>query len=213
MSTKQNRAARLHAIAEELGVDPELVGVVGKGIRSDEAIREAVKAYIADQVKVDPEPEPEPSTEPKKPRKASLTLSQRRALLRLQDAGREGIVPAAAFRALPFVHLVDVGLAIQDGDAYRLTPIGEDRADEINPGYRVWASGETVVGDGTKPSFDGVVRPPAGTYRQTKAEAAAAKAKADAEAAAKQAEEDAAKKDEDEDEKDAETETTEVVTA
>lgn len=46
-----------------------------------------------------------------KPKKAPLTLSQRRAMLRLAEAGKAGIVPKTDFNALPFIHLVGVGLA------------------------------------------------------------------------------------------------------
>lgn len=46
-----------------------------------------------------------------RPKKASLTLSQRRAMLNLAEAGESGVVPKTGFNALPLQHLVDVGLA------------------------------------------------------------------------------------------------------
>lgn len=162
-STKSNRAARLHAIATELGVDPELVAAVGKGVRKDDDIKSAVQAHLDGQ-KADPatptgeDPESNASDKPaeKKERKASLTLSQRRALLRLLD--EESIQPATAFKALPFEHLVEVGYAESsqtddtEGEAsYTLTPKGKERAESINPGYRIWSAGETVAGDPNRP--------------------------------------------------------------
>lgn len=178
-----NRAARLHTIASEMGVDPELVGVCGRGLRSDDKIRAAVQAYLDAQAG-------ESTTETKKERKPGLTLSQRRALLRLLD--EDSVVPQSAFRALPYEHLVEVGLAVKgEGDdaAYSLTDEGQERAESINPGYRVWAAGETVVlddeGNPVVRDEDGnPVRPPAGTHRQTKAEREAERAAQEAAAKA-----------------------------
>lgn len=90
----------------------------------------------------------------------SLTLSQRRALLRGLDADGTVVRVASAFRAQPFAHLVEVGYAVctsQDGLSFRLTAAGRERAIAINPGYRAWAPGETVAADAT--------RPVAGTHR------------------------------------------------
>lgn len=166
MSNKQNRAARLHAIATELGVDPELVGVVGKGIRNDDAIRDAVRAHLAATA-----PAPEADDAPKK-KKAGLTLSQRRALLRLLD--EDGVAPATAFKALPYEHLVEVGYAVLTDGTYTLTDEGVERAEAVNPGYRVWSAGETVVLDAdgqpvVRDENGNAIRPPAGTARAAKA--------------------------------------------
>jgi hypothetical protein len=176
MGTQQNRASFLHAIAADLQVDPELVGTVAKGMRSEAKIRQAVAAYLSheapgvdepvsqqneetsDETPADaPSTEPQPSEETpkaKKPAKPGLTLSQRRALLRLQDAG--SVTPASAFKALPYLHLVDCGYADVDADAatdgvYTLTAEGRDRAASVNPGYRVWSAGETVADDPSRP--------------------------------------------------------------
>lgn len=99
---------------------------------------------------------------PKKEKAAPLTLSQRRALLRLQQTGVW--FPTTGFAALPFEHLADHGLADRvDGGGFRPTEKG--RAREINPGYATWSAGETVAND---PS-----RPVAGTTRVEKARAIA----------------------------------------
>lgn len=103
---------------------------------------------------------------------ASLTLSQRRALLRLSDEGL--VVPATAFKALPLEHLASVGYAKRserkDGTAsFKLTKKGQERAAAINPLYRDWSAGETVVAideDGN-PTTE---RPVAGTHRAAKVE-------------------------------------------
>jgi hypothetical protein len=159
-----NSTARmLHAIAEELGCDPELVGVVRSELklRKRVDIVEAVKARLSREEPVVDEP-----TEPKV-KKASLTLSQRRALLRLLD--ERAIRPASGFKALPFEHLVAVGYATAMTDepegecVYTLTEAGVERAQSINPGYRIWSSGETVAGDPN--------RPVAGTHRTKRIEA------------------------------------------
>lgn len=204
MSSRSNRATRLHAIATEMGVDPELVGVLGKGLRNDDAIRDAVRKHL-DEAKAREESKPAATAEPK-PKKAGLTLSQRRALLRLLDAMDEGVSPASAFKSLPYEKLVDVGYAdrtILDENSddvtndagigvYTLTDEGLDRAMSINPGYRVWASGETVVLDDEgnpvviDPETGLPIRPPAGTHRTAKQAEAAAKAEAEAKAAAEQ---------------------------
>lgn len=88
----------------------------------------------------------------------SLTLSQRRALLRGQDAEGRVVTVASAFRAQPFRHLVAVGYAVETSElSFRLTAAGRARADAVNPGYRAWAAGETVVADASRPT--------AGTHR------------------------------------------------
>jgi hypothetical protein len=114
---------------------------------SSDELRAMCAARMAPPV----EPVVEEPVETPKPRKAGLTLSQRRALLRLLD--EDAIVPATAFKAMPFEHLVEVGYAeLDDEGAYRLTAEGVERAETINPGYRVWASGETVAGDPNRPA-------------------------------------------------------------
>lgn len=88
----------------------------------------------------------------------TLTLSQRRALLRGLDADGKVVAVASDFRAQPFRHLVTVGYAVETSAlSFRLTAAGTRRAIAVNPGYRAWASGETVVDDDT--------RPVAGTHR------------------------------------------------
>jgi hypothetical protein len=73
-----------------------------------------------------------------------LTLSQRRALLRLLDDA-PFTVPSR-FNALPYEHHVDVGYATKDDHGcFRLTPAGRERAEGINPGYRDWEPGGSVV--------------------------------------------------------------------
>lgn len=74
----------------------------------------------------------------------SLTLSQRRALLRLLDDA-PFVVPSRQGRQ-PYDHAVDVGYATRDQHGqYRLTPDGRARAEGVNPRYRDWAPGGTVV--------------------------------------------------------------------
>lgn len=180
MASKQDRpsntATMLHSIAEELGCDPELVGVVKKELklRSRADILHATQERLATMAAQDePAADATPSDEPKqkKERKASLTLSQRRALLRLLDSNDDGVAPASDFKALPYEHLVGVGYAEKheaDDTAcgfYTLTSKGTERAQAINPGYRVWSSGESVAGNEN--------RPVAGTHRAAKAEAEA----------------------------------------
>lgn len=115
--------------------------------------RELVKAYKAEE-------------RANRPKKAPLTLSQRRAVLNLADAGKTGIVPKTGFNALPLDHLVGVGLAetfettkdvvtkVKEGEGddektvertdqvpatgYRLTDTGRERAGEINPKWKDW---------------------------------------------------------------------------
>lgn len=167
MATKNNAAARIHAIATELGCDPELVGAIRKeaGIRRFDALKAAVVAHLSRETATD-EPVSEDQPSEPKVKKASLTLSQRRALLRLLD--ERAIRPASGFKALPFEHLVSVGYATAMTDEpegeclYTLTESGVERAQSINPGYRIWSSGETVAGDPT--------RPIAGTYRTKRIE-------------------------------------------
>jgi hypothetical protein len=218
---RETRASKLHAIADELGVAPELVASIAKErklkVTQKDAIIEAVKAYIAAQEGKDDGKTGDTTPKPEKKKKAGLTLSQRRALLRLLDAMDEGISPDSPFRALPYEHLVEVGYATvaDSGDGeqddsgdpirvYTLTDEGLERAESINPGYRDWSSGETVVldADGNPAVVDSEtgepIRQPHGTHRAAKAAEQAAKAKAEAEAkakadaeAAKQAEKDA----------------------
>lgn len=69
----------------------------GDGLTRQHA-RDAVKAFKAEE-------------RANRPKKAPLTLSQRRALLNLGDAKAKGVVPKTPFNALPLQHLVDVGLA------------------------------------------------------------------------------------------------------
>lgn len=111
-----------------------------------------------------------------KQRTPGLTLSQRRALLRLLDEGSH--TPASEFRALPFVYLVEVGYAKQKGDAFSLTKAGQARAESVNPGYRDWSAGETVVTDGEGNVAETNPRPKHGTHRAERALAMAAAAKA-----------------------------------
>lgn len=156
-------ARMYHNVAADLDCAPELVGKIAKELklRKKDDVKAAVSAHLSREAKVDePSAEtPASDDQPKKERKAGLTLSQRRALLRLLDEGT--IVPASAFKALPFVYLTEVGLARPIGEGYALTDAGSTRAQEINPGYRTWAAGETVAGDPT--------RPPAGTKRVVEA--------------------------------------------
>lgn len=73
-----------------------------------------------------------------------LTLSQRRALLRLLDDA-PFVVPST-FNAKPYEHAVSVGYATRDHvGQYRLTSAGRERAETVNPGYRDWAPGGSVV--------------------------------------------------------------------
>jgi hypothetical protein len=118
-----------------------------------EAARELVKARKAE-------------LRANRPKKAPLTLSQRRAVLNLADAGKKGLVPKTGFNALPLDHLVGVGLAetfqtktdkvekVTEGEGddkktvektvkvdatgYRLTDAGIERAKEINPKWQTW---------------------------------------------------------------------------
>jgi hypothetical protein len=166
---KANAAARIHAIAEELGCAPELVAAVRAELklRKFDDVRHAVIERLSSASAKGETTEPASGGDKKK--KAGLTLSQRRALLRLLDEA--GVAPASAFKALPYEHLVGCGYAVAaetEGDdtvaAYTLTDEGRERAESINPGYRVWAQGESVVEGGTL-NADGERRPPAGTKR------------------------------------------------
>ena len=149
-------ARTLHAIAEELGCDPELVAAQAATHkpRSTADLKALVVAYLANEAPKVDEPveddEPAPRT-----KRASLTLSQRRALVKLQAEPQN---PPSAFRALPYDYLETVGLArrLEDG-TFVLTHAGVERAAEINPLYVRWSAGESVAGDPT--------RPPAGTHR------------------------------------------------
>lgn len=110
-----------------------------------------------------------------RPKKAPLTLSQRRALLKLGDAGAKGIVPKTDFNALPYQHLVGVELAETktvkvdgpeivvkgEGDkpdttkpgpkveatAYVLSATGKERVKEINPKWLDWKPDATPAAD------------------------------------------------------------------
>lgn len=72
-----------------------------------------------------------------------LTLSQRRALLHLLDYA-PFTVESRQTRAA-YDHQVDVGYATLSDDGYRLTDAGRARAESVNPGYRDWKPGGTVV--------------------------------------------------------------------
>lgn len=200
-------ARTIHAIADELKVDPELIGslILEHKLRSKDAVRKAVADYLAGASNgASSTPETESTPRKKKP---GLTLSQRRALLRLLDADIDGVSPATAFKSLPYEHLERVGLAERqvDGEGddavtrFVLTDEGHERAVSINPGYRVWSSGETVVLDDEgnpvikDPETGEPIRPPAGTTRAQRAAQAKAKAEADAAAAAAKAQADAEK--------------------
>lgn len=170
---KQNAATRIHAIATELGCDPELVAAVRAELklRKFDDVRHAVIERLSQARTTETTDEPTQVGDKKK--KAGLTLSQRRALLRLLDEG--SIAPATGFKALPFEHLVGCGYAVAaetEGDdsvaAYTLTDEGRERAESINPGYRVWAAGESVVEGGTI-NAEGERRPAAGTRRVVEA--------------------------------------------
>jgi hypothetical protein len=161
--TRRTFASVCHEVAERFGLDPERVGVLAveagcKRVRDEKRLVEAVEAWIAAEA-ARQDDTPKADATPKQPRakQPGLTLSQRRALLRLLDA-EDGIAPATAFKALPYDHAVECGYATRDEHGvYRLTDAGTVRAESVNPGYRVWASGETVAGDDS--------RPPAGTAR------------------------------------------------
>ena len=165
-------ARMFHSIADEFGCAPELVGSLAREakLRKKDDVRERVREHLIETGELE---------RPK--RKGGLTLSQRRAMLRLLD--EERIVPESDFRAQPFRKLVDLGYAATDGDGFVLTEEGQERAESINPGYRVWAAGESVAG------AEG--RAEAGTHRAKRAEEAA-KTAAEAAAKAAQAEEAAA---------------------
>ncbi len=120
----------------------------------------------ARDVAVEVEPIAVPETpvetpEAKPARKAKLTLSQRRALLRLQDAG--SIRPESGFRALPFVYLGSVGLAVETDGEWGLSEAGIARAAEINPGYLDWRAGGSVKGGTFVPD---VVKPGTSAARE-----------------------------------------------
>jgi hypothetical protein len=155
MSTKNNAAARIHAIAEELGCAPELVARIRAehGIRRFDALQVAVEAHLSSAARETAsadDPSETPADATPKERKASLTLSQRRALLRLLD--ETTVTPASAFKALPYDRHVEAGYATVTDGAYTLTAKGRERAETLNPGYRVWSAGETVAGDPTRPT-------------------------------------------------------------
>lgn len=105
-----------------------------------------------------------------RPKKAPLTLSQRRALLKLGDGPQ---TPSTEFNKLPYEHLVSVGLAQTktvkvdgptikettgegddkktvekpgpkvDATQYSLTDTGKERVTEINPKWRDWKPAAT----------------------------------------------------------------------
>lgn len=166
---QSSRARMLHAIAEELGTSPEQVAAVAVELKlkKRDDIKAAVLAHLSRETTTDePVSQADGESDTPKPKKASLTLSQRRALLRLLD--ERAIRPASGFKALPFEHLVSVGYAtamtdVDDDEClYTLTESGVERAQSINPGYRIWSSGETVAGDPN--------RPVAGTHRTKRIE-------------------------------------------
>lgn len=90
-----------------------------------------------------------------KVRAAKLTLSQRRTLLVLADGP---VVPASAFRALPLEYLASVGLAVETDGVYTLTDAGSARAASINPAYRDWKAGGSVVGGSFAPDRLGTAK-------------------------------------------------------
>jgi hypothetical protein len=155
--TRRTFASVCHGIAERFELDPEQVAAIAaeadlpKRVSSETRLVELVEAWIARRAA---EADDAPKTDGPKPRaekKPGLTLSQRRALLRLLDA-LDGVAPASAFKALPYEHLVECGYAVNTDGVYTLTDAGTARATSINPGYRVWASGETVAGDPNRPA-------------------------------------------------------------
>jgi hypothetical protein len=161
--TRRNVASICHALAERFELSPEQVAAIAAdhGVKkvadADKRLAGLVEAWIAAKVAAD---QPETAPKPKRERQASLTLSQRRALLRLLDA-EDGVAPTTGFKALPYEHLVEVGYAVKTDATYTLTDAGRERAEATNPGYRVWSSGETVVeAEAAKGT-----RPPAGTAR------------------------------------------------
>jgi hypothetical protein len=161
-SNRSNVASRIADLASELGIDREQIAAWRIETTPRPSSSDELRAMCAARMAPPVEPVVEEPVETPKPRKAGLTLSQRRALLRLLD--EDAIVPA--YKALPFEHPAVVGYPEpHDEGAYRLTAEGVERAETINPGYRVWASGETVAGDRS--------RPVAGTHRDRKARRAA----------------------------------------
>lgn len=114
-----------------------------------------------------------------RPKKASLTLSQRRAILKLGDGPQ---TPATDFNRLPYEHLVGVGLAetksvkidgptiketVGEGDdkkvvekpgpkvdalQYSLTDKGKERVGEINTKWKDWKPAATANGGDTATS-------------------------------------------------------------
>lgn len=148
----QRETEAITKILADLPEDKRPTGDALKDIDRAKA-RELVKAYKAEE-------------RANRPKKAPLTLSQRRAVLNLADAGKKGIVPKTGFNALPLDHLVGVGLAekfdtqvekveqVKEGEGddaktverkskvdatgYRLTDAGKARAGEINPKWQTW---------------------------------------------------------------------------
>jgi hypothetical protein len=180
------RAQTYHAIADAIGCDPELVAAVAVELKLtkradvEAAVRERLSGQRAtagvDDAAQRTEGSDEPEAKPvKKAAKPGLTLSQRRALLRLLDGGDDGCQPATPFKALPYEYTVEVGYADrvvldENGDdvtndagvgVYTLTDAGRARAETINPSYRDWSAGETVVNDESRPT--------AGTHRAKRA--------------------------------------------
>jgi hypothetical protein len=124
-------------------------------------VRDAVKAFRAEE-------------RANRPKKAPLTLSQRRAMLKLAEAGEDGIVPKTAFNALPLDHLVNVGLAEtfetkreetyqetveqtvdipeaerkEGGPTTKTVKVKEDRTREVDAtGYRLTEAGRERAGE------------------------------------------------------------------
>jgi hypothetical protein len=113
-----------------------------------------------------------------RPKKAPLTLSQRRALLKLGDGAA---TPSTDFNRLPYEHLVSVGLAQTktvkidgptikettgegedkkvvekpgpkvDAVQYSLTDAGKARVSEINPKWKDWKPAATAPANGDAP--------------------------------------------------------------
>lgn len=126
----------------------------------DTAVKSAVEAVkasrstAAEQKKAAREAEKAAKAEERKnrPKKAPLTLSQRRALLKLGDAGAKGIVPKSDFNALPLQHLVNVELAETKSvkvDGPPVTVKGEgDKPDTTKPGPKVDATAYVLSAKG-----------------------------------------------------------------
>lgn len=182
---KSAKAALAKAQAAEKGVDAE----DKKGVADAQKATKAANAEVSAQTKAvadgeqavakakeavtaakDAEKERRAEERKNRPKKAALTLSQRRALLKLGDAAQ---VPSTEFNKLPYEHLVSVGLAQTktvkidgppvkttegegddkktvekpgpkvDSTQYSLTDTGKERVKEINPKWRDWKPAAT----------------------------------------------------------------------